>query len=276
MILVLESNPSSTYHISCFGANDGWAEVTITGGVESNNVFGYDISWLNSAGNTIIGNTIADNLSAGFSYTVTVNDANGCEAIATTNLYTEPIEFDAQVTTINYAGPFHGPLNISFIDSTLSAESYSFEWIWQDGSIEYVNGVSQSDNQVFIHQFLETELDTNYVSVMLINDITGCQDSVEFIIEVQGMPDVVNVFTPNNDGVNEFFLFSEYAMESVDVQIFNRWGQLVKSWVGSDKSWNGTGIDGKDLPEGVYFYVFVGEGVDGHYYDKKGSVTLLR
>jgi gliding motility-associated-like protein len=276
IISVLESNPSSTYHISCFGANDGWAEVTITGGVESNNVFGYDISWLNSAGNTIIGNTIADNLSAGFSYTVTVNDANGCEAIATTNLYTEPIEFDAQVTTINYAGPFHGPLNISFIDSTLSAESYSFEWIWQDGSIEYVNGVSQSDNQVFIHQFLETELDTNYVSVMLINDITGCQDSVEFIIEVQGMPDVVNVFTPNNDGVNEFFLFSEYAMESVDVQIFNRWGQLVKSWVGSDKSWNGTGIDGKDLPEGVYFYVFVGEGVDGHYYDKKGSVTLLR
>ncbi|MBT3622422.1 MAG: T9SS type B sorting domain-containing protein [Flavobacteriales bacterium] len=129
---------------------------------------------------------------------------------------------------------------------------------------------------MFIHQFLETELDTNYVSVMLINDITGCQDSVEFIIEVQGMPDVVNVFTPNNDGVNEFFLFSEYAMESVDVQIFNRWGQLVKSWVGSDKSWNGTGIDGKDLPEGVYFYVFVGEGVDGHYYDKKGSVTLLR
>ena len=111
---------------------------------------------------------------------------------------------------------------------------------------------------------------------MLTNEVTGCQDSVEFIIEVQGMPEVNNVFTPNQDGINDSFLFSEYAMELVDVQIFNRWGQLVYTWTGSDKSWRGIGIDGKDLPEGVYFYVFEGKGVDGYHYDKKGSVTLLR
>ena len=28
-ISVAESNPSSTYQVSCFGADDGWAEVTI-------------------------------------------------------------------------------------------------------------------------------------------------------------------------------------------------------------------------------------------------------
>ena len=130
--------------------------------------------------------------------------------------------------------------------------------------------------KIFIHEFLETELDTNYVFVILTNDVTGCQDSVEFIIEVQGMPEVNNVFTPNQDGINDEFSFSEYAMELVDVQIFNRWGQLVYTWVGSDKYWKGIGIDGKDVPEGVYFYVFEGKGVDGHHYDKKGSVTLLR
>ena len=275
-ISVSESNPSSNYQVSCFGANDGWAEVTITGGVENNNIFGYDISWSNSAGNTIVGDTIADNLSVGFSYTVTVNDANGCEDVATTILYTEPIEFIAHVTTINYTGPFHAPKNISFIDSTISFESYGFEWIWQNGLAEYSNGVNQIDNQVFIHEFLEDELGANYVFVMLTNEVTGCQDSVEFIIEVQGMPEVYNVFTPNQDGINDEFLFFEYAMGIVDVQIFNRWGQLVYSWVGSDKSWKGIGIDGKDVPEGVYFYVFEGKGFDGHHYDKKGSVTLLR
>jgi gliding motility-associated-like protein len=275
-ISVLESNPSSTYQISCFDADDGWAEVTIQGGVVNNNVFGYDISWVNSAGNTIIGDTIADNLSAGFSYTVTVTDANGCTDFATTILYTEPIEFIADVTTINYAGPFHAPKNISFIDSTISVESYGFEWIWQNGLPEYRNGVNQIDNQVFIHEFLKDELGANYVFVMLTNEVTGCQDSVEFIIEVQGMPEVNNVFTPNQDGINDEFLFSEYAMGIVDVQIFNRWGQLVYTWVGSDKSWKGIGIDGKDLPEGVYFYVFEGKGFDGYHYDKKGSVTLLR
>ena len=121
MISVTESNPSSTYQVSCFGSNDGWAEVTIDGGVENNNVFGYDISWSNNVGNTIMGDTIADDLPAGFSYTVNVNDANGCTDVVTTILYTEPIEFIADVTTINYAGPFHGPKNISFIDSTISS-----------------------------------------------------------------------------------------------------------------------------------------------------------
>ena len=275
-ISVQDSIHSSTYQISCFDANDGWAEVKIQGGVENNNVFGYDIFWSNSAGDEIIGDTIADNLSAGFSYTVKVNDANGCEDVANTILYTEPIEFIANVTTINYAGPFHAPNNISFIDSTISVESYGFEWIWQNGLAEYSNGVNQIDNQVFIHEFSEDELGANYVFVMLTNEVTGCQDSVEFIIEVQGMPEVNNVFTPNQDGINDKFSFSEYAMELVDVQIFNRWGQLVYTWVGSDKSWKGIGIDGKDLPEGVYFYIFEGNGVDGHHYDKKGSVTLLR
>jgi gliding motility-associated-like protein len=275
-ISVTESNPSSSYQVSCFGVADGWAEVTIDGGVENNNVFGYDIYWSNNVGNTIIGDTIADDLPAGFSYTVNVNDANGCTDVMTTILYTEPIEFIADVTTINYAGPFHAPKKIAFIDSTISLESYGFEWIWQNGLVEFRDGVNQIDNQVFIREFLKDELGANYVFVMLTNEVTGCQDSVEFIIEVQGMPEVNNVFTPNQDGINDEFLFFEYAMGIVDVQIFNRWGQLVYTWIGSDKSWSGIGIDGKDLPEGVYFYVFEGLGVDGYYYDKKGSVTLLR
>ena len=207
-----------------------------------------------------------------------VNDANGCTDVVTTILYTEPIEFIADVTTINYAGPFHGPKNISFIDSTISVESYSFEWTWQDNSNDSLSwvGIISSDHQIMIHKFLENELGVNDVAVILTNDVTDCQDSVKFILEVQGMPEINNVFTPNQDGINDEFSFSEYAMELVDVQIFNRWGQLVHTWTGSDRSWRGIGIDGKDLPEGVYFYVFEGKGVDGYHYDKKGSVTLLR
>ena len=245
MISVTESNPSSTYQVSCFGSNDGWAEVTIDGGVENNNVFGYDISWSNNVGNTIMGDTIADDLPAGFSYTVNVNDANGCTDVVTTILYTEPIEFIADVTTINYAGPFHGPKNISFIDSTISVESYSFEWTWQDNSNDSLSwvGIISSDHQIMIHKFLENELGVNNVAVILTNDVTDCQDSVKFILEVQGMPEINNVFTPNQDGINDEFSFSEYAMELVDVQIFNRWGQLVHTWTGSDRSWRGIGID---------------------------------
>ena len=74
---------------------------------------------------------------------------------ATTILYTEPIEFIADVTTINYAGPFHAPKKIVFIDSTISVESYGFEWIWQDGLLEYRPGINQIDNQEFTHDVFE-------------------------------------------------------------------------------------------------------------------------
>jgi len=300
IISVAESNPSSTYQVSCFAAADGWAEVTIDGGVKNNNVFGYDISWTNSAGDPIVGDTIADYLSAGFNYIVNVNDANGCTAAATTILYTEPIEFIAHVTTINYAGPFHAPKNISFIDSTISVEPYNFDWYWNFSvgdttPDDELNLVDASDNQIFVNEFdlynfdidgdglgedgyeLDEFLNSYSVLVALENYVTECVDTVRFDIEIQGLlPELPNIFTPNQDGINDEFLFSEYAMELVDVQIFNRWGQLVYTWVGSDKSWKGIGIDGKDLPEGVYFYVFEGKGDDGHHYDKKGSLTLLR
>ena len=65
-------------------------------------------------------------------------------------------------------------------------------------------------------------------------------------------------------------------MENVEVYIYNRWGQEIYSWVGENKAWDGKGADGQHLPEAVYFFVFKAEGVDGYYYEKKGSVTLLR
>ena len=292
------NNPSflssfSPYHISCFNANDGWAEVIIKGGyVDTAAGASYNISWYLldpllqvTFPDGPIGLDSITGLFPGYYYQVIVKDANECVVTDTTGFYTQPIEFKANVTTLNYSGPFHGPKTISFIDSTISVESYSLEWNWKDDRKIWA-GVISSDYEIMPHEFSESEFDTGYVNsffrndsnvvVILTNDVTGCQDSVKFIIEVQGMPETDNVFTPNQDGVNDEFSFSEYAMELVDVQIFNRWGQLVYEWTGSDKSWKGIGIDGKDLPVGVYFYTFQGQGVDGYYYDKKGSITLLR
>ena len=99
------------------------------------------------------------------------------------------------------------------------------------------------------------------------------------IIKVQGFDvddQINNVFSPNSDGVNDFFAFGEYGMTNIDVSIFNRWGQLVYSWQGENKSWDGKGTDGENLPEAVYFYVFKADGIDGHYYEEKGSITLIR
>ena len=110
------------YQISCYDANDGKAELEIDGGVEDNIGPGYNITWTNDNGDVlaIMGDLIIENLDAGYSYTATVIDANGCEDDATTIEYTQPIEFIANVTTLNYPGPFHGPSKISFVDESFN------------------------------------------------------------------------------------------------------------------------------------------------------------
>ena len=39
----------------------------------------------------------------------------------------------------------------------------------------------------------------------------------------------------------------------MNVEIYNRWGERVYSWDGENKSWDGNGVDGQPLSEGVYF-----------------------
>ena len=64
-----------------------------------------------------------------------------------------------------------------------------------------------------------------------------------------------NGISPNNDGVNDTFII-EGIEEYPDnrVQIFTRNGNRVFSQYGYDNSWNGQ-KDGKDLPQGTYFYI---------------------
>ena len=65
-------------------------------------------------------------------------------------------------------------------------------------------------------------------------------------------------------------------MDKINVEIYNRWGERIYSWEGENKSWDGNGVDGQPLSEGVYFYVLQATGQDGYYYEKKGSITLVR
>jgi gliding motility-associated-like protein len=66
-----------------------------------------------------------------------------------------------------------------------------------------------------------------------------------------------NAFTPNGDGANDVFEpFPGWRfVERVDLQIFNRWGNLVFETTDPAIGWTGTNADGSALADGTYFFV---------------------
>jgi gliding motility-associated-like protein len=65
-----------------------------------------------------------------------------------------------------------------------------------------------------------------------------------------------NIFTPNGDRANDLFgPFPYRGVNAIDLQVFNRWGQVVFESQDPDIEWKGTYKETSDpLPDGVYYY----------------------
>ncbi len=64
----------------------------------------------------------------------------------------------------------------------------------------------------------------------------------------------INVFSPNNDGINDEFGFKDVIGSDFKFEVFNRWGQPVFSTTDPNSQWDGTSKIGI-CPEGVYYWI---------------------
>ena len=66
---------------------------------------------------------------------------------------------------------------------------------------------------------------------------------------------VPNAITPNNDGINDLWTIAGISdFQSAQVNVYDRWGQVVLKSIGYTQPWDGTN-KGKFLPTGTYYYV---------------------
>ena len=74
--------------------------------------------------------------------------------------------------------------------------------------------------------------------------------------------DIPEGFSPNGDGINDLFEIPDIGrFEGNNLQVFNRWGNLVFEADNYDNSWDGSNTSkltflGDNLPTGTYYYVF--------------------
>ncbi len=91
---------------------------------------------------------------------------------------------------------------------------------------------------------------------------------------------IPNAFSPNNDGLNDYFkplFLGGCAPLQYQFLIFDRWGNLVyKSNNEFDKGWDGS-LNGKPLKSDVYYYnIYYKSNTLTEPFSEKGSITLLR
>ena len=82
-------------------------------------------------------------------------------------------------------------------------------------------------------------------------------------------------FTPNGDSLNDIFnVYGQYIV-SFEMNIFNRWGELMYTTTRLDQGWDGN-FRGNPMPEGTYTFIANIEDRAGRTFKKSGSVLLLR
>ncbi len=76
--------------------------------------------------------------------------------------------------------------------------------------------------------------------------------------------DIPNAFSPNDDGINDVFSLKEHEnMCSMDLIVYNRWGNKVYEETNWNNRWTGQSQNGLPLPQGTYFIeiTFSGSGI---------------
>jgi gliding motility-associated-like protein len=94
---------------------------------------------------------------------------------------------------------------------------------------------------------------------------------------------IPNVFTPNNDGMNDTFTIKVEGVKELSVAIFNRWGNLMKEYRSTlnlspaiINLWDGRSATGEEVPEGVYFYVINVSDIKDEHHNYSGTIHLFK
>jgi gliding motility-associated-like protein len=193
----------------------------------------------------------------GGTHTVSVTDGNNCVATTTVAVpagSTPPIANFTFTPSISCEG-----MNVQFTDSSTNA----LTWLWDFG------GTGSSTEQ---HPGFTFPYSGNYTVTLIVAN-PPCEDtlSVPLVIGDLGSGIVfsdANVFTPNNDGINDCFhpaminsatgLPDNALRQCMFLEVFDRWGVKMYESIGLNgiNCWDGNNkLDTKPAPDGTYYYI---------------------
>jgi gliding motility-associated-like protein len=198
-------------------------------------------------------------------YKVYVVDNNGCKDTADFTVIVKP-------TPIANAGDNQSIYQGSIVYLDASNSQNGDTYLWQPASLvsnPVSSLVSTTPMQTTTYYLYYTDLELGCIG----------KDSVTIFVRECAPLIIPNAFTPNNDGLNDYFIFMNpddvYVLHTLSV--FNRWGQNVFTTNDKfSKGWDGT-LNGMPQEIGTYTYHIVAAcGGNTKIEHFKGDVTLFR
>jgi gliding motility-associated-like protein len=148
------------------------------------------------------------------------------------------------------------------IQATATGTITKFEWTPTD----YLN-----DPGILQPLIIRPQLDKTYT--LTVTGRGACVSTDQMQLTVLKLPTPPNTFSPNGDGINDFWevkYLDQYP--GCVVELFDPRGQMLYRSVGYQKPWDGT-LNGRILPTGTYYYI-----IDPKNGRKKmaGFITILK
>ena len=147
------------------------------------------------------------------------------------------------------------------LQDNINAGNPLASWVWSDGTTG--SGIMVTSAGYY----------------MATVSIYGCETSDTVWVQNDCYVEYPNVFTPNGDGVNDYFFPRQLlsrGLTSFKMDIYNRWGQLIYETTSTDgRGWDGR-FNGVDQPEGAFIYMIDATFKDGQKEHRNGNVTLIR
>ncbi len=145
-------------------------------------------------------------------------------------------------------------------------------WEWDFDADEIIDGYGQQ----LQHHYQNAGI---YRIILKATDDIGCSDTISHTIEITEGEALYlpNTFTPNGDGVNDYFFAdgTNLNFEHYSLVIFNRWGEFIWGGYSSDAKWDGTTY-GAPAPIGEYVWKLTTRREGGVEDYRIGHVNLLR
>ena len=188
----------------------------------------------------------------------TYTDKKGVEVVETDNFTAE------------------APLYVEFTSNPTSLDAgASIEWHITN-STAGINVARYEENTSYT--FTAAGKNVITLNVVQDGDIVNTQ-SITITISDSHL-EMPNAFSPNGDGINDFFQAKTNTKSIVEFHayIFNRHGQKLYDWTDwstENRGWDGT-HNGHPVKDGVYYVYVKARGADGMDYEIRRDVNLLR